>query len=95
MGRYCGNDCTAFPAFPVADTAAAALLVPIRTRKLPDQPPVGLIASGGPPRHYSLDLLLSRRFQRLLSISVKFMAGIAPGIMMGAALVSPVVAGRR
>ncbi len=74
----------------VADTAAvAALLVPMmRSANYPINRSVGLIASGGiiapiiPPSIPFIIFGVSSG----LSISKLFMAGIAPGIMMGAAL---------
>lgn len=74
----------------VADTAAvAALLIPMmRTANYPINRSAGLIASGGiiapiiPPSIPFIIFGVSSG----LSISKLFMAGIAPGIMMGAAL---------
>ncbi len=73
----------------VADTAAvAALLVPMmRSANYPINRSVGLIASGGIIAPIiPLDSFIIFGVSSGLSISKLFMAGIAPGIMMGAAL---------
>lgn len=73
----------------VADTAVAALLVPMmRSANYPVNRAAGLIASGGiiapiiPPSIPFIIFGVSSG----LSISKLFMAGIAPGMMMGATL---------